>query len=363
MNKKIGRKVALKALFSAFKWFAENGACSHRVEWLGEYPLLSTRCPRDTLHILRFLCCDRDDAVSDGVVQGSVGFAVPANNRESAKRLIGKQQFVSFTYLDNSSQLQDSDDSALLNQELTIRELFRQRYDPENLLLVRSDNLHTNGYNSIKESITNLIAAEFFISKGYMVLEDAGSGPDVIAFKSTLLNMLRERRFIGKGASMSELAAIRAFGRVGQSQRGYDAKDEIIAVESESVSPRRGIIQLRGGYDSDRFAYLGFFDRRVLAVPFLNQGATDFDILTYDANGIEYRESPSASPARDFWRSKKLSFLDELHSSMRAMLLLNLTFEEIASMVSSGPTTALEVIYEGSRISVEKILDKIESVI
>jgi hypothetical protein len=283
-------------------------------------------------------------------------------HNDLAKQFVGKKQFVAFTYFDSSCCLRDSTSEDLHNQQQAIRDLFSQRHDREDLHLVRSDNLHANGCNSIRESITNLISAEFFMSKGYMVVEDTGSGPDVIAFKSRLLEDLRERRFIGKGAGICELATIRAFGRVSQSYSEDIPKDEVIAVESESVNPRKGINQLRRGYEGKRFAYLGFSDRRVLAAPFLNLGATSLDLLTYNANGLEYRECVKASSAPDFWRSKKFAFLKELHTSMKAMLLLNLTFEEMAGMISIGHATAFQVLHDIPKLGIEKILDKIESV-
>lgn len=362
LNRRIGRKTAFLALFNAFKWLADNAASSHRVEWLGEYPLLSTSSPRNAFLTLRFLCHNRDETGGEELPLDPATYAALMGHSELAKRLAGKELFLAFTYFDSSCFLQESSGEVLHNQQQVIRDLFSQRYGQENLLLVRSDSLHTNGYNSIRESITNLISAEFFMSRGYMVVEDTGSGPDVIAFKSRLLEDLRERRFIGKGAGICELATIRAFGRVNQSYREDIPKDEVIAVESESVNPHKGINQLRRGYESKRFAYLGFFDRRVLAAPFLNQGATNLDILTYDANGLEYRESGKAGSAPDFWKSKKLAFMEELHTSMKTMLLLNLTFEEMAGMVSSKHATAFQVLHDIPKLGIEKILDKIESV-
>jgi hypothetical protein len=360
LNKRIGRKTAFDALFNAFKWLGDNAASSYRIERLGEYPLLSTRSPRSAFRTLRFLCHDPGETGNEAFGKELIACATSVGNRELLMQLAQKEQFTAFTYLDPSRHTGDSSDSTLPNQRQTIRDLFSQEHDSENLLLVRSDNLHANGYNSIRESITNLIAAEFFMSKGYMVLEDTGSGPDLIAFKSHLVDMLRERKFIGRGASVSELSTIRAFGRANQVCREDNLTDEVIAIESESVSPKKGTSQLRGGYVGKRFVYMGFFDKRVLAAPFLNQNTASIDVLTYDDGGIKYLKSDRSNPAPDFWRSKKLAFFEEIHNLIKATLLLNLTFEEIASMVSSGPLTNFQVLEEMPRIVVEKILDRIE---
>ena len=355
-NEKIGRKVAFEAISKAFKWLADNAASSYTVEWLGEYLLLSTRSPRSALRALRFLCHAPSETENAVLANDPVPYTIILGNHELVRQLAGKQQFIAFTYLDTS-------DSTLLKQQHTIQDLFSQKHGSEDLLLVRSDNIHANGHNSIRENITNLIAAEFFMQKGYLVLEDTRSGPDIIAFNSALVDALRERRFIGNGASMCELSAIRAFGRVNQICRVNIPKNEIIAVESESVGPRKGICQLRGGYAGKRFAYMGFFDDKVLAAPFMSQGTSSIDVLTYDANGIKYLRSGKSNSPCDFWRSKKLAFLEEIHNLVKATLLLNLTFEEIASMVSSRPLTAFQVLREMPKILMEKILDRIEDII
>jgi len=47
--------------------------------------------------------------------------------------------------------------------------------------------------------------------KGYIILWDIGSGSDIIAFKIPLMEKLRERGFIGIGATISQLATLRVF--------------------------------------------------------------------------------------------------------------------------------------------------------
>jgi hypothetical protein len=358
---RLGRRVALRAIFSAFESLTRNGMSSYRVDWLSEYPLLSTSSPRDAFLVLRFLCSHPQESGDKAPALDPITYANLTGNHVEAKQLLEKRQFAGFTYLDSACNPEDSARVALEQQERAIRALFDEKHHSGNLIIIRSDNLHSNGYNSIRESITNLISAVFFMSKGYMVLEDNQSGPDLIAFKTSLLSELRERRFIGRGASISQLATIRAFGRVSERYMEETQEDEVIAVESESVSPRNGMKQLMGGYSSNRFLYMGFFDRRVLAAPFLSQGPNRFDVLTYDTNGLEYRECIKAPVSRDFWRSKKQAFIDELHNSIKATLLQNLTFEEIASMVSSRPSTPLIVLRDALKLEVNKILDKLEN--
>jgi hypothetical protein len=271
-----------------------------------------------------------------------------------------KEGFVALTYLEALCDPGDLGNGSLLRQQEQVRELFKEKYGSEHVLVVRSDNLHSNGDNSVRESITNLICAEFFMSKGYMVLADCGSGPDLIAFKTNLVDQLRERKFIGQGASVSQLATIRAFGRDAGGLKESNAGEEVIAVESESMNPQKGVRQLRNGYGSKRFSYMGFFDRRVLAAPFLSERNRDLDVFTYDLNGIEYWRCDEDHSASDFWKSKKLQFIREIHESMKAMLLMNLTHDEIVRTVSSKPLASHAVLQEAARLETDRILDVIE---
>ncbi|WXG44397.1 MAG: hypothetical protein WED04_10245 [Promethearchaeati archaeon SRVP18_Atabeyarchaeia-1] len=362
-DRRVSRKTAFEALFGAFRSLTEGGSLRQRIEWLGEYPLLAIASPRETLHAFQSLC---SPSLEDGDVSGAPDpmlSAIIGRDHDSIRRLLEGEHFVAFSYLESKTGSLTKRCETLSEQQQAIRELFREKYGSGLATVVRSDNLHSNGYNSIRESVTNLISADFFMSKGYMTQGDTGSGPDVIVFKTSLVNELRERRFIGTGASILELAAIRALGKVHETFKDGAAEDEVIAVESESVSPLKGIGQLGGGYGSRAFAYMGFFDRRVLAAPFLSQGAANLDILTYGPHGIEYRASGKTNPASDFWKSKKSAFIRALHDSMKATLLLNLDFEEISSMISRRPPTARQVLREMPTLKLEKILDKIESAI
>ncbi|WXG46891.1 MAG: hypothetical protein WED05_09580 [Candidatus Atabeyarchaeum deiterrae] len=305
-HRHLNRRTALLAMYNAFKWLADNGSENHKVGWLGGFPLLTAVSPRDALLALQFLCIPSKRS------NNRMTAVEPSNNPtlvgdcETINQLADKARFISFTYSDATCCFQDHKNlPALRQQKETIEKLFTSEHDSDSILIYRSDNLHSNGCNSIRESITNLIAAEFFMSKGFMVLEDTGSGPDLIAFKTKLLEELRERRYIGKGASLSQLATIKAFGKVSSNYKEEVTSDEIIAVESESVSPQSGIKQLREGYGSERFSYMGFFDRRVLAVPFFDLRPKGLDVLTYHADCLQYRKFDAGSVTTDFWRSKK----------------------------------------------------------
>lgn len=360
---RLGRRKAFQAIFNAFKWLADNKSCNHKVEWLDDYPLLATSFPRDAFLNLRFLCHPSNHSDERSATVGPLTYAAPTRSQGLTERLIEKGRFVAFTYLDTPFHSQDLRRQILLRQQEAIRDSFKKNHDPENLVVVRSDTLQSNGSNSIKESITNLICAKFFMSNGYMLLEDVGSGPDLIAFKTSILEELRARGFMGRGASVSQLASIRAFGKVIENYKENVSNEEIIAIESESISPQSGMKQLRDGYEGDRFSYMGFFDRRVLAVPFFNQGLKGLDVLTYDTKGIQYQKRDEAPVTTDFWRSKKLAFIGELHNLVKGMLLLNLAFDEIRDMISGRPLTVYQVLQEIPKLEMGIVLDKIEAVI
>jgi hypothetical protein len=362
-SRKLGRRAAFHGIFNAFRWLADKGSTGHRPTWLGGYPLLVAGSPRNAFLAFEFLCRPSDQKEEPTIAVGPTDYVALINANGSPEGSSLKQGFVALTYLEALRDSRDVGDGSLLRQQEQVRELFKEKYGSERVLVVRSDNLHSNGDNSVKESITNLICAEFFMSKGYMVLGDCGSGPDLIAFKTKLVDQLRERKFIGQGASVSQLATIRAFGRDTGGCRECNAGEEVIAVETESVNPQKGVKQLRNGYGSERFSYMGFFDRRVLAAPFLNQRNRDLDVFTYDLNGIEYWGCDQACLASDFWKSKKLQFIKGLEESVKTMLLMNLTYHEIASMVASRTPTAHTALREAANLEIYRILDKIEGVI
>jgi hypothetical protein len=359
--RRLRRRQAFQGISNAFRWLTEKGSRGHKVEWLGGYPLLIAGSPRNAFLAFEFLCRPSEQEERSTVAIGPMEYVAMTKANGSALGSSLKGGFVTLTYLESPRGPGVAASKSLLEQQDEVRQLFREKYRSEHVLAVRSDNLQSNGDNSIKESITNLICAEYFMSKGYMVMADCGSGPDLIAFKSKLVDQLRERRLIGQGASVSQLATIRAFGRDVSSCLGSDVSEEVIAVESESVNPRNGVMQLRNGYDSDRFSYMGFFDRRVLAAPFLSQRKRDLDVFSYDLDGIEYWRCDEDRLASNFWRGKKLQFLEEIHESIRAMLLMNLTRDEVAHMVSAESLTTLATLREAMKLETDKIIDAVEN--
>jgi hypothetical protein len=360
---RLSKRRALRAIASAFKWLADNKSCDYRVQWLDEYPLLLTSSPSDAFLNYRLLSSHTGEVYPKSVTFGPFNYPLLASTEESIDQVLAKGRYVVFTYLDTPIHSHDLRKRILLRQEETIRSLFKESYNSECPLIVRGDTIQSNGCNSIKECITNLLCAKFFMSNGYMVLEDTGSGPDLIAFKTSLLEELRERRFVGRGASVSQLATIRAFGKVTDVYQENCPNEEVIAVESESVNPQSGIKQLRGEFSSQKYSYMGFFDRRVLAAPFFCSQPKGLDMLTYDDNGIQYCACANVPVASDFWKSKKELFVKELHDSLKAALLLNLTYEEIEKMISTKPLTFYEVIQRIPNLEMMRILDKIESVL
>lgn len=107
---------------------------------------------------------------------------------------------------------------------------------------------------------------------------------------------------------------------------------------------------------------MGFFDGRVLAAPFLSRRQRCLDVFTYDTNGIEYLKCDGPCAASDFWRSKKLLFMKELEDTIRVMLLMNLSIREIASMASSKTLTVHAALQQSTKLTIDRILDKIEDV-
>jgi len=359
--RRLRRRQAFQGISSAFRWLTEKGSQGHKVEWLGGYPLLAAGSPRNAFLAFEFLCRPFEQEDVSTIAIGPTEYIAMTNANGSPVGSSLKGGFVCLTYLEATSGSGTAENRSQSQQHDEVIQLFREKYGSEHVLVVRSDNLQSNGDNSIKETITNLICAEYFMMKGYMVMSDCESGPDLIAFKTKLVDQLRERKFIGLGASVSQLATIRAYGKDTGGCKGSDVEDEVIAVESESVNPQNGVKQLRNGYGGERFSYMGFFDRRVLAAPFLSQRRRDLDVFSYDIGGIEYWRCSEDRSASDFWRSKKQQFLEEINESIKAMLLMNLTPDEIARLVSAESLTRLAALREATKLETDKILDAVEN--
>lgn len=361
--KTISKEQAFLSIFNAFKWLIDNGLNNHKIEWLGEYPLLIINSPRDIFLTFQFLSHPHEEVDRKLIAFDPITHTTFLDNYESVKTLFKKEQFIAFAYLDAPYYSQYYERKFLLPQQEEIKKLFKEKYDSEDVIIIRSDNIYSNGDNSIKESITNLISARFFMLNGYMTLGDIGSGPDVIAFKINLMKELIKRGFIGKGTSISQLATLRVFGKPKENYIGDISDEEIVAIETESVSPKSGIKQLKKGYNNPQFSSMEFLDRKVLAVPFFNQRIEDIDVLTYDINNLEYRKCNKTLVISDFWRNKKIEYINQLHSTIKTMLLANLTFDETVSMISTNSLTMFQVLQKIQEIEVEKILDKVESII
>ncbi len=359
MSSVITKQQALQAIFNAFKWLTDNGLRDYSVEWLGEYPLLKVCRPRDILMTLEFLT-DTKLTTFDPIT-----YETFVDNYESVKSLFQDEQHIAFTYLEAPYDSPHYERKFLLPQADKISKLFNERYGSGKPRIVRADNIQSQGGNSIKESITNLISAIFLMLKGYMVRGDIGQGPDVIGFKTDVVKQLAERGFIEKEATLSQLSTIRVFGHVKERQRWDDSPEEITGIETESVNPKRGMTQLRSGYSNEPFRSTEFFDGKVLAVPFFTETLDDLDVLTYDdSDGIDYRRASKTFPMSSSAKEKKTSFInDHLHSAVRTMLLANLTVDEIRSMISARSLTMFQLLHEMQELEIEKILDKIEGVV
>lgn len=357
--RRLRRRTAFQGVFSAFRWLTEKGSLGHAAEWLGGYPLLIAGSPRNAFLGFEFLCHPSKQQEGSTIAIGPSDY-LAIISAEGSKGATLKDGFVALIYLDAACNPGDVGGN-LLQQQEEVKELFRDKHGSDHVLVVRSDSLQSNGDNSIRESVTNLICAEYFISKGYMVLADCGAGPDLIVYNTGLVEQLRERGFIGTGASVSQLATIRAFGKVADTRGERALQEEIIAVESESVNPNKGVDQLINGYQSESFSYMGFFDRRVLAAPFLSERQNGLDVLTYGSNGIDYWKCCKAHSPSDFWKGRKLQVINEIQDIMKKMLLMNFTGSEVLSMVSNRQLTPSAVSRESANLGIDRILDKIEA--
>lgn len=356
---KIGQKDAFQAIFNAFQYLIKNGLINHKIEWLGDYPLLTITSPRDIYLTFLILDIERNWQPFEFITNQSF---FDYYEDENVNDIFNNNRFIAFIYLD-APYYSDYYKKQLAPQQEEIKKLFKKKYGLENLNIIQSDNLYKDGTNSIRESITNLFVVRFFMLKGYMVREDIGSGPDVLAFKVKLLEELRERNFIGKGASISQLATLRTFGKLNEKYKQKVSNEEIIAIETEANYPRQGIDQLIKGFRGKPFDYMNWLDKKVLAAPFFGEKLEALDLLTYNSSEFKYVKCTEKYHLLDFDKSLKFEYLKKLNNDIKKMLLTNLSFDEIISMISTKSLTLYQVLQKIPKIKLEKVLDKVESII
>ncbi len=352
----IRKKDALPAIHGAFDWLIRDGLTNHRIEWLGDYPLLRVSSPRDVFLTFEYLAYDQNLKLETVEHASERTFN---DVYDEIRGTLEKEQFIAFSYMGEFKNTLDT-------QSKEIRELFKSAYGADQTVHVLVSNSSAQAGMSIVESITNLIAARFFMLKGYLVRGDVGYGPDVVAFDAEFVRELRELGMVGECASLETLATLR---KLGISQRRQDSKEsdkreQIIAVESQAHNIDEGIRQLHpGGYGSKVIPSVDFFDRKVLAAPFFHEKLDDIAVLTYDKEGITYYEEQQRKEiTNQFDLDRKAEFLDSLKSQAKALLVANLTVQEILELTGSKSTSIFELLRSRSNMPWSSVLEKVYSV-
>lgn len=347
-NRVIPKLSGLAAIYNALVWLSQNGLADHIVERLDGYPVLRVHSSRDVLSTFSLLGIEE---VSDDPLKPT--FFEKYGNPSFTKRFTGDHA-VGFNYVDRRTPFQPD----------TITKLFTTKFgSSQGLHHVRSDKEDGTGH-SIDEKVTNLIAAKYFTSRGYMVREDRGQGPDLIAFKTDLVADMVRRGVVRRGATVSEIGAARAFGRVQNENVAANLPDEIICVETESTNFKNGVKQLKEGYDDTRreFASVDFFDRRVLAVPFLDEIIDDLDVLTYDSK-FQFIPAKTNQLSGTIQQRKKSFITGYLDSIIKKMLLSNLRLDELIDLVAPKPKSVFELLEGIEAIDARKALNAVDSIL
>lgn len=353
----IDKKRALNAIYGALDWLIRHGLTGHQLEWLGEeYPLLRIDSPRDILVA--------DDFLTFGSEQPSTTTALYGTFRDrfgDQRAHFAKPLYVAFTF-----KQYGVGDRVPQKEEVT--RLFRERYGSGNFL-VEPSNWHTNAAESVKEEVTNFIAARYFILQGYLVASENlfGGGPDLLAMKSELVKQLIENGLMRKGADIQELSTLWNLGRVAHENIPEPYELELIAVESEGVNPKGGITQLLNGYSGNVAVSTRFFDRRVLAVPFTQTldgfQLDDLEVLVYDegGEGIQFPRSngPRTIITDPFWQRQRLDFVDTIHHKMTMRLVDNFTVNGVLDLIPDKDPTILRMLELREQIGIGQVLPRL----
>ncbi len=363
MPANIKKEDALSAIYRAFNCLKDQGLANHEIKWVGEHLLLTIgKSPKDVLTTWKFLTHPSkqvSDALTTGFEFGS--YKSLTDNYGSVKELFEKEQHVAFAYIGGSYT------EPTINKKLQqVKEETRKCSGIQDVVAVHANNPDSKGNNSIAESITNLIAARFLMLKGYMIFGPSASGPDLIALKTNILNTLREMHIIGRGSTIHELSTITTLGRTPEAYQEEINKEEIIAVETESIYPEQGISQLEGDYKSEPYRHhMEIFDKRVLAVPFYHQftkqAQENLDVLTYDNSDlgwIERKKKDWATP--DYLKDIRSKLMGDLLSEINQALLANLNLDEILAIIPGKPQTLSQLLSKLKEIELSRILETLK---
>ena len=240
------------------------------------------------------------------------------------------------------------------------------------------------------EELGELIAMLYFREKGYVVQsprrtygkegDDKPGVDDVVAWKSPIVDKLRQRGFIDKGCHMEELAFLRWLGKVSisGSRSGHSTHEEILLVEVEhseaeaiSNSLSKGINQLlrvkKEKVARKLFICFPLIDEDVKQVfAEIKSGAKEepaVGALLFDSKGLHIEDSET------FPDDNVASEIHEYENNLKKALLNNFYFDEIVEMTKElnvntkdrGFKEVKEEFY--GIIEVDYVLDKLDDLI
>ena len=235
------------------------------------------------------------------------------------------------------------------------------------------------------EQLGKLIAMLYFRQKGYIVQEPRTYGKegedrpgvdDVVAWKSPVVNRLREDGFIEKGCYVGELACLRWLGKVSTSSRPSDrciTEDvlltEVKSLESTAIS--KGISQLL------RAEKMKVAKRLFICFPFINKDVEEVIAeiksrieegpavggLLFDTKGFHIQDSET------FPDENVGSEIHEYEQKLKRALLNNFYFDEIVRMITELKVDTKDRGFKEvkeefcGRVEVDYILDKLDDLI
>lgn len=267
---------------------------------------------------------------------------------------------------------------------------FAGRFSGDTKICLQQNNRNPSPRSNIlisTEEVGELMAMLYFREKGYVVQnprrtygKEGKNKPgvdDVVAWKSPVVDRLREYGFVGKGCHMGELAFLRWLRKVSTSgiRSGYSTHKEIVLVEvkrsqAEAISNSlsKGINQLLRA-KKEKVARNLF-----ICFPFVNKDVKEViaeiksrakeepvvGALLFDSKGLHIQDSET------FPDDNAGPEIDEYEKNLKKALLNNFYFDEVVRMITElkvntkdrGFKEVKEEFY--GKIEVEYILDKLD---
>jgi len=215
----------------------------------------------------------------------------------------------------------------------------------------------------VGEDVGELISILFFRNKGFLATNhklwlQGAKAPDVIFWRTPLVNKLVEMGIFAHGGTLTELAFARVLKRV--KGKIVDMEEKTAVVEVESSKPHssisKAVSQLLRDPESSQYLQTGFFDEGYAMCPFDFYHDSEVGVLSFDESGIEFHECP-----KNYSTENRTFFISQTNEIIKQTLIMNFTLDEILELIGK-PISVYDLLKRIHALDINRVLKAIESI-